>query len=64
MSANITTAKTVDELRESSRTHVILSVDEAAERVRDGEVMNLSPLCGGMPPELAWPYLKRVAELG
>ena len=30
VSANITTAKTVDELRASSRTHVILSVDEAA----------------------------------
>jgi alkanesulfonate monooxygenase SsuD/methylene tetrahydromethanopterin reductase-like flavin-dependent oxidoreductase (luciferase family) len=64
VSANITTAKTVDELRESSRTHVILSVDEAAERVAGGEVMNLSPLCGGMPPDIAWPYLKRFVELG
>ncbi|MFI5507694.1 LLM class flavin-dependent oxidoreductase [Mycobacterium sp. NPDC051804] len=64
VSANITTAKTVDELRESARTHVILSVDEAAERVANGAVINLSPLCGGMPPELAWPYLKRFAELG
>ena len=48
----------------SSRTHVILSMDEASERVADGEVMNLSPLCGGMPPEVAWPYLKRVAAIG
>ena len=64
VSANITTAKTVDELRASSRTHVILSVDEAAERVAGGEVINLSPLCGGMPPKIAWPYLKRFADLG
>lgn len=64
VSANITTATTVDELRASSRTHVILSVEEAAKRVATGEVVNLSPLCGGMPPELAWPYLKRLAELG
>ena len=63
VSANITQAKTVDELRASSRTHVILSVDEAADRVAGGEVVNLSPLCGGMPPEIAWPYLKRFAEL-
>jgi len=63
VSANITTAKTVDELRASSRTHVILSADEAAERVAGGEVINLSPLCGGMPPEIAWPYLKRFADL-
>lgn len=64
VSANITTAKTVDQLRASSRTHVILTVEEATKRVADGEVMNLSPLCGGMPPELAWRYLKRFAELG
>src|SRR6188472_3490345 len=62
VSANITQAKTVDELRASSRTHVIWSVDEAAERIGGGEVINLSPLCGGMPPEIAWPYLKRFAE--
>jgi alkanesulfonate monooxygenase SsuD/methylene tetrahydromethanopterin reductase-like flavin-dependent oxidoreductase (luciferase family) len=64
ISANITTARTVDELRESSRTHLILSLDEAAERVANGEVMNLSPLCGGMPPETAWPYLERFVGLG
>ncbi len=63
-SANITTAKTVDELRRQATTHVILSVAEAAERVADGEVMNLSPLCGGMPPEVAWPYLERFVKLG
>jgi alkanesulfonate monooxygenase SsuD/methylene tetrahydromethanopterin reductase-like flavin-dependent oxidoreductase (luciferase family) len=63
VSANITHAKTVDELRRQATTHVILSVDEAAERVANGEVMNLSPLCGGMPPEVAWPYLRRFVEL-
>ncbi|OBF49059.1 luciferase [Mycobacterium sp. 852002-53434_SCH5985345] len=64
VSANITHAKTVDELRRQATTHVILSVEEAAERVASGEVMNLSPLCGGMPTEIAWPYLKRFADLG
>jgi alkanesulfonate monooxygenase SsuD/methylene tetrahydromethanopterin reductase-like flavin-dependent oxidoreductase (luciferase family) len=63
VSANITHAKTVDELRRQATTHVILSVEEAAERVANGEVMNLSPLCGGMPPDIAWPYLKRFVEL-
>jgi hypothetical protein len=43
---------------------VILSVEEAAERVANDEVMNLSPLCGGMPPDIAWPYLKRFVDLG
>jgi alkanesulfonate monooxygenase SsuD/methylene tetrahydromethanopterin reductase-like flavin-dependent oxidoreductase (luciferase family) len=63
VSANITTAKTVDELRHTSPSHVILSVEEARQRVANGEVFNLSPLCGGIPAEIAWPYLKRVAEL-
>src|SRR5271154_5593307 len=57
VSANISHAKTVDELRKTSPSHVILSVDEAASRAAAGEVLNLSPLCGGLPPELAWPYL-------
>ena len=64
VSANITTAKTVDELRATSRTHAILSTDEAKRRVAHGEVFNVSPLCGGIPPDIAWPYLERLAALG
>ncbi|MCV7396133.1 hypothetical protein [Mycobacterium paraseoulense] len=30
----------------------------------DGEMFNISALCGGMPPEIAWCYLRRFAELG
>ena len=64
VSANITSAQTVDELRNTSSSHVILSVDEAKERVAAGEMFNISPLCGGMPPGIAWPYLRRFVELG
>jgi alkanesulfonate monooxygenase SsuD/methylene tetrahydromethanopterin reductase-like flavin-dependent oxidoreductase (luciferase family) len=63
VSANITTAKTVDELRHESTSHVILSVDEARKRLAAGEVFNINPLCGGIPPAIAWPYLKTFAEL-
>ena len=61
VSANITDAKTVDELRRSP-SHLILTVDDAAARMCNGEMLNLSPLCGGLPPELAWPYLRRAAD--
>lgn len=64
VSANITTAKTVEELRSAGSSHVILSVDEARERVAGGEMFNISPLCGGIPPDIAWSYLKRFVELG
>jgi alkanesulfonate monooxygenase SsuD/methylene tetrahydromethanopterin reductase-like flavin-dependent oxidoreductase (luciferase family) len=63
VSANITTAKTVDELRYESTSHVILPIDEARKRVAAGEVFNINPLCGGIPPEIAWPYLKTFVEL-
>ncbi len=62
-SAGISHVGTVEELRAISRSHRIYSVAEAAGRVRAGEIVNLSPLCGGLPPELAWPYLKRVGEV-
>jgi alkanesulfonate monooxygenase SsuD/methylene tetrahydromethanopterin reductase-like flavin-dependent oxidoreductase (luciferase family) len=62
-SAGFSDVKTVDELRANPTSHRIYSVSEAVTRVRSGEVLNLSPLCGGVPPELAWPYLKRVGEV-
>ncbi|MBW0018208.1 MAG: LLM class flavin-dependent oxidoreductase [Mycobacterium sp.] len=54
---------TVEELREAGASHVIISVPEAISRVRAGQSLALSPLCGGLPPEIAWPYLKRVGEV-
>ena len=51
------------ELRERFPSHRILRVAEATEVVAAGEMLNLSPLCGGVPPEIAWPYLKRVGEV-
>lgn len=62
-SAGFSHVKTVDELREASASHVIISTAEAISRVRAGKMLTLSPLCGGLPPEIAWPYLKRVGEV-
>jgi alkanesulfonate monooxygenase SsuD/methylene tetrahydromethanopterin reductase-like flavin-dependent oxidoreductase (luciferase family) len=61
-SAGISQAASVEELRATSKSHRVYSVPEAVERVAAGEMLNLSPLCGGLPTELAWPYLKRVGE--
>ena len=62
-SAGISFAPDVAGLRETSKSHRIFSVAEAVYRIRAGEMLNLSPLCGGLPPDLAWPYLKRVGEV-
>jgi alkanesulfonate monooxygenase SsuD/methylene tetrahydromethanopterin reductase-like flavin-dependent oxidoreductase (luciferase family) len=61
--AGFSHVNTVDELRAASASHVIISVPEAISWVRTGQVLNLSPLCGGLPPEIAWPYLKRVGDV-
>jgi len=59
--ASISTARTVDELR-ADTAYRVLTVDEAAARVREGAALPLLPLCGGLPPAEAWPYLERAAE--
>jgi alkanesulfonate monooxygenase SsuD/methylene tetrahydromethanopterin reductase-like flavin-dependent oxidoreductase (luciferase family) len=61
--ASISHAQTVDELRATSPAHKIYSTDEAVEMVRGGGMLMLMPLCGGIPPELAWPYLEHVANV-
>lgn len=62
-SAGFSYVNTIDELRETGSSHVIITVEEAISRVRSGKMLPLSPLCGGVPPEIAWPYLKRVGEV-
>ena len=40
----------------------VFTTDEAADYMRGGQALPLAPLCGGLPPKLAWPYLERAAE--
>ena len=60
--ASISFAKSADELRRENRSHRILTVDEAVAFVRSGRPLPLHPLIGGIPPDVAWPYLRTVAE--
>lgn len=62
-SAGFSHVDTVDELRETGKSHVIITVEQAVSRIRSGKMLTLSPLCGGVPPDVAWPYLKRVGEV-
>jgi alkanesulfonate monooxygenase SsuD/methylene tetrahydromethanopterin reductase-like flavin-dependent oxidoreductase (luciferase family) len=60
--ASLSASKTIDALREERGAHRIFTVDEAVEHVRTAGVLSLHPLIGGMPPEIAWPYLERVVN--
>jgi alkanesulfonate monooxygenase SsuD/methylene tetrahydromethanopterin reductase-like flavin-dependent oxidoreductase (luciferase family) len=60
--ASLSYGTTVEELRAENGAHRVMTVDDAIEHVRRYGLIGLHPLCGGLPPELAWPYLRRVAE--
>lgn len=60
--ASISRATTVDELRAARGPYRVFTVDEAATHIRAGRNLQLLPLCGGLPPKLAWPYLERAAK--
>ncbi len=61
-SASMSRAMSVAELRSESASHRILTVDEAVEMIRGGDLLQLHPLIGGLPPEIAWPYLRTVTD--
>ncbi len=61
--SSLSRSGTVDDLRRERASHQVVSVDEAVELLRRQGHLTVHPLCGGIPPEMAWPYLRRVAEV-
>jgi alkanesulfonate monooxygenase SsuD/methylene tetrahydromethanopterin reductase-like flavin-dependent oxidoreductase (luciferase family) len=60
--ASISQASTVDELREAAGPYRVLTVTEAVDMIRTAGRLPLLPLCGGLEPRSAWPYLERAVE--
>jgi alkanesulfonate monooxygenase SsuD/methylene tetrahydromethanopterin reductase-like flavin-dependent oxidoreductase (luciferase family) len=59
--ASLSEADTVDELRSEQGGYRIYTSAQAAELAASGQVLSLEPLCGGLPPERAWHYLRTAA---
>lgn len=59
--ASISQAQTVEDLRAERGAYQIVTPAEAKELVQRGGPLGLQPLVGGVPPEIAWPYLERAA---
>lgn len=59
--ASLSTSTTVEELRVEGGAYRVVTVEEAVEMASSG-ALTLHPMCGGIPPEVAWPYLARVAD--
>jgi alkanesulfonate monooxygenase SsuD/methylene tetrahydromethanopterin reductase-like flavin-dependent oxidoreductase (luciferase family) len=60
--ASLSRGSTVAALRAEQGAHRIMSVDEAVAHLGTAGILTLHPLCGGIPPDLAWPYLRRVVD--
>ncbi|MEB3050808.1 LLM class flavin-dependent oxidoreductase [Mycolicibacter sp. MYC123] len=60
--ASISPAASVAELRATPGPYRVFTVAEAAAQLRSGGSLPLLPLCGGLPPALAWPYLERAVS--
>ena len=61
--ASISRAEDVTALRATHGPYRVFTTDEAVDYMRGSQVLPLAPLCGGLPPELAWPYLERAAAV-
>jgi alkanesulfonate monooxygenase SsuD/methylene tetrahydromethanopterin reductase-like flavin-dependent oxidoreductase (luciferase family) len=59
-SAALDVSATVEELR-GNDVYTVVSPEECAELVRTYGSLALHPLCGGIPPEIAWESLELVA---
>jgi len=62
VSVSKSVATSVEELRAQNGPYRIFTPDEAVAHVRAKGVLLLQPLCGGLPPDLAWPSLELVAS--
>ena len=55
-------ATTVEALRAENGNYRVFTPDEAVAYVRASGLLLLQPLCGGLPPEIAWRHLELVAD--
>jgi alkanesulfonate monooxygenase SsuD/methylene tetrahydromethanopterin reductase-like flavin-dependent oxidoreductase (luciferase family) len=61
--STITFAETVDTLRREARTYRIMTPDEACDHVHVHGALPMHPLIGGLPPAIAWRYLKAAVDV-
>jgi alkanesulfonate monooxygenase SsuD/methylene tetrahydromethanopterin reductase-like flavin-dependent oxidoreductase (luciferase family) len=61
--ASISRAASVTELAAEKGAYQIVTPDEARALIAAGNVLGLQPLVGGIPPDIAWPYLEAAAAV-
>jgi alkanesulfonate monooxygenase SsuD/methylene tetrahydromethanopterin reductase-like flavin-dependent oxidoreductase (luciferase family) len=61
--ASLSYADSVEELKAERASYQIVTPDEARKLIAAGQPLALQPLAGGIPPEVAWPYLEAAAAV-
>jgi len=59
--ASMSRTTTLEALRAEAASHRIVDLDGALE-ILERDPLMLHPLCGGLSPDVAWTYLRRVGE--
>jgi alkanesulfonate monooxygenase SsuD/methylene tetrahydromethanopterin reductase-like flavin-dependent oxidoreductase (luciferase family) len=59
---SLSRSRTVEGLRAENGAHRVVSVQNAVDLIATYGALSLHPLCGGLDPEVGWPYLRRVGE--
>ena len=57
--ASFSSSVTVDALRDEQGAHRVVSSQGVGELLSEHGFVSLHPLCGGLAPDTAWPYLRR-----
>jgi hypothetical protein len=55
-------ASSIEGLRAENGNYRVFTPDEAIAYIKGGGILLLHPLCGGLPPEIAWRQLEVVRE--
>jgi len=53
-------ATSVEQLRAEEGPYRVVTPDEAVAMIRGGQPLGMQPLCGGLPPDIAWESLRLV----
>jgi alkanesulfonate monooxygenase SsuD/methylene tetrahydromethanopterin reductase-like flavin-dependent oxidoreductase (luciferase family) len=59
---SLSSGKTVEDLRAEGGAHRVVTSAGAADLAAEHGMLSLHPLCGGLAPAVAWPYLERAAR--
>ncbi len=61
-SASLSQASTISELRDENGPYRIVTPEEAVALISQYHRLSLQPLCGGIPPDLAWSSLELIEK--